>query len=338
MSYAPPSFEGTGVDPVDGSQVVDAERLVQQHYPAVDVCQPLLIGRLCSRALAAGVRRTLANAYPDDHEAVVIQSPDTPVSAPQRVALRALDQIDAYGPATSLYVPPLPPGSSFASLQEIVAHLRAPEGCPWDREQTLASLRHDLLGECVEALEAIDLDASGEDNSAHIAEELGDVMLVVTMMVQIAAEERRFRMADVMHHIVTKLIRRHPHVFGDTSVDGAAEVTANWEAIKAQERAAKGQPGAPALDGVPAHLPALEKARKVQSKAAKAGLLDRAALARSIPELTTLIGPEPDERTVGELLWTLTALAAEHGINAENALRAYAVQYRKQQEGEGQDT
>lgn len=327
-------FDSVGVDPMGGCQVVDATLLAQQHHPAVNVCWPLLIGHLHDRALAAGVKQTLTNAYPDDHEVVVIHAEGTAGPALRRVALGELDQADGFDHPTNLFVPPLESGSSFTSLQEIVAHLRAPEGCPWDREQTLATLRRDLLGECVEVMEAIDLDAGGEDNSAHIAEELGDVMLLVTMMVQIAIDEDRFHMADVMHHIVTKLIRRHPHVFGDTAVDGASDVAANWDAIKAQERAVNGQTEASPVDGVPVHLPALEKARDLQSKAAKAGLLDRAALARSMPELKALLGPELDERTVGELLWTLTALAREHGVNAENALRQHAVMYRARLEDE----
>ncbi|MEZ4557407.1 MAG: MazG family protein [Caldilineaceae bacterium] len=166
-----------------------------------------------------------------------------------------------------------------------MAHLRAPEGCPWDQEQTLASLRQDLLGEAVEVLEAIDVEETGEDNSLHIAEELGDLLLLATMLIQIATEEGRFKMADVAQHIVHKLIRRHPHVFGDAEVESLDDIFTNWDAIKAEEKAAKGQPTDDPLAGVPPHLPALEKARKLQSKAQKAGLLDRAALAADNPTL-----------------------------------------------------
>ncbi|BAM01700.1 MazG family protein [Caldilinea aerophila] len=225
-------------------------------------------------------------------------------------------------------MPPLPPHSSFTALQELVAHLRAPEGCPWDREQTLASLRSDLLDECAELLEAIDAEAFVDDNSAAICEELGDVLLSATMMTQIATEEGRFRMADVVRGVVTKLIRRHPHVFGDVTVSGVEHVLANWDTIKAQEKTEKGVPSDP-LDGVAPALPALEKARKLQSKAAKAGLLDRAALAQANPALVALLGDAPDERKVGQILWELTALANLHGVNAEDALRSFVVMMRK---------
>jgi tetrapyrrole methylase family protein/MazG family protein len=201
-------------------------------------------------------------------------------------------------------------------------------GCPWDREQTLASLRKDLLSECVEVLEAIDLDTAGLDNPIHIAEELGDVLLLVTMMVQIAVDEGRFRMSNVVDQIVTKLIRRHPHVFGDVNVSGSEDVVVNWDAIKAQEKAEKGVLLESPFAGIPAELPALEKARELQSKAAKAGLLDRAALADSLPSLTSVFGLDISEDSIGEVLWVLAALAREHGIVAENALRRYAVTYR----------
>ncbi len=211
---------------------------------------------------------------------------------------------------------------------------RAPDGCPWDREQTLTSIRHDLLGETVEVLEAIDIEEAnseeaGIDNGEHIAEELGDVLMLATMMTQIAAEDGRFQMADVITNIVEKLIRRHPHVFGDQSVNGTDEVAVNWDAIKVQEKAGKGLAPAGPLDGVPAQLPALEKARKLQGKARKAGLLDRQALATSEPGLLDWLGPQPDDQAIGAALWALVALADENGVNAEGALRAQAVKYRQ---------
>src|SRR5690606_15120090 len=132
---------------------------------------------------------------------------------------------------TSLYVPPLARGS-FTDLQEIVAHLRAPEGCPRAREQTLESLRQDLLGECAELRDAIDAAADGAADGAPVAEGLGALSLVATMLVQIAAEEGRFRLADVLQAIVTKLIRRHPHVFGAVNVDDVFQVVRDWDDIK----------------------------------------------------------------------------------------------------------
>jgi XTP/dITP diphosphohydrolase len=176
-------------------------------------------------------------------------------------------------------------------------------------------------------MEAIDLEVDGRDNSRHIAEELGDLYLVASMLTQIATEEGRFQIGDVMRGVVTKLIRRHPHVFSDVEVSGVDNVLSNWDAIKAQEKAEQGIAPHP-LDGIPAALPALEKARKLQSKASKLGWLDRTALANADPTLAAAVGPALDEERLGSLLWQLVAIAHRHDLNAENALRSYAAHYR----------
>jgi len=331
LSFVEPSFAAAGVDLMDGSQVCDAMLVARQHYPQLDVTLPLLLGQVYARWLAADVKLTLLTAYPPGHAVTLLRGVGTATATTRTLPLEDVDRHNDFDHLTSLFVPPLPPNSSFSSLQELVAHLRAPEGCPWDREQTLESLCKDLLGEAAEVLEAIDAERDGSDNSRHIAEELGDLYLVATMITQIATEEGRFQMSDVMRGVVTKLIRRHPHVFGDVNVSGVDHVLANWDAIKAQEKADLGLAPGP-LDGVPPSLPALEKARKLQSKAAKLGLLDRHALGAA-PALAALLGEHPDEQRLGALLWQLVALAHTHDLNAEDALRAYAVQFRREHEG-----
>lgn len=326
LSFIAPSFAAVGVDPMDGAQILDAMLLARQHHPLVDVNLPLLLAQVYARWLASDVKLTLLNAYPADHPVTVVQAAGSAAPTLRTVGLAELDHDDHFDHLTSVYVPPLPPHSSFTALQELVAHLRAPEGCPWDREQTLASLRADLLDECAELLEAIDADEA-QENGAAICEEIGDVLLSAAMLTQIATEEGRFQMGDVVRGVVTKLIRRHPHVFGDVTVSGVDHVLVNWDAIKAQEKAAQGVTPGP-LDGVSPGLPALEKARKLQSKAAKAGLLDRRALAHAEPALVVLLGDAPDEARIGAVLWQLVALANLHHISAEDALRAYTVQYR----------
>ena len=328
LSFVESSYGALAVDIMDGGQVLDAMILARQHYPKLDVGLPLLVGQLYARWLASDVKLVLLNAYPEDHPVTVVHAATTQKQRLQAVDLHELDHSDDFDHLTSLYVPPLDSGS-FTDLQEIVAHLRSPLGCPWDREQTLETLRHGLLDECAEVLEAIDAESDGADNSVDIAEEVGDLLLVATMMVQIASEEGRFRMADAIHGIVTKLTRRHPHVFGSIAVENVDEVLTNWEEIKAAEKVAKGQAISGPLDGVPARLPALEKARMLQAKAAKAGLLDRTALAHSQPSLREAVGRSPGEGSLGELLWALVALAHENDINAEDALRSHAVQFRQ---------
>lgn len=327
LSFVEPSFAAVGIDPMDGSQVVDAMLVARQHHPMVDVNLPLLLAQVYARWLASDVKLTLLNGYPAEHTVTIVQAAGSAQQRLTTLPLAELDHGEYFDHLTSVYVPPLPPHSSFTALQELVAHLRAPDGCPWDREQTLASLRSDLLDECAELLEAIDAEADGSDQSAAICEEIGDVLLSAVMLTQIATEEGRFQMGDAVRGVVTKLIRRHPHVFGDVSVDGVDHVLANWEVIKAQEKAEQGVERGP-LDGIAPGLPALEKARKLQSKAAKAGLLDRAALAQSDPAVTALFDGAADEARFGEVLWQVVALAHAHDVSAEDALRSYTVHYR----------
>ncbi|MCB0161331.1 MAG: hypothetical protein KDD83_24520, partial [Caldilineaceae bacterium] len=175
-SFVEPAFAAVGVDPMDGGQVVDAMLLAHMHHPKVEVGLPLLVAQVYARPLASDLKLTLMNAYPDEHPVTVIRGAGTDDLRLRTTPLHTLDRADDFDHMTSVYVPPLDDARSFTDLQEIVAHLRAPDGCPWDQEQTLASLRQDLLGEAVEVLEAIDVEETGVDNSLHIAEELGDLL------------------------------------------------------------------------------------------------------------------------------------------------------------------
>ena len=205
-----------------------------------------------------------------------------------------------------------------------MARLRGPAGCPWDREQTLASLPPCLVEECFETLEAID-----EGVPERIREELGDVLLQVVFQARICEEAGWFRFEDVAAAIAEKLTRRHPHVFGDVRVSGAREVLRNWEAIKRRERGAA--PATSAVDGVPRHLPALQEADQVQRRAARVGFdWDDLApvIAKLDEEITELraamAGGEAvqirDE--IGDVLFTVVNLARFLQVNAEHALHA----------------
>ena len=156
--------------------------------------------------------------------------------------------------------------STFSELVAIMARLRGPAGCPWDRQQTHATLKPYLLEEVYEALEAID---AADD--AELCKELGDVLLQVVFHAQIAAEEGRFDIEAVGQAIVDKLIRRHPHVFGDASADEADEVLLRWEQIKKQERQEQGDAAPSLLEGIPKHLPALMRAHRIQARVAQQG-------------------------------------------------------------------
>ena len=223
---------------------------------------------------------------------------------------------------------PRPP-SAYSELVQTMARLRSPEGCPWDREQDHQSLKPYLLEEAYEVLEAID--AGGDDLCA----ELGDLLLQIVFHAQVAAEDGRFTMDDVCRAIHDKLVRRHPHVFGDLRVGGAGQVAANWEAIKRAERERNGSP-ASALDGVPRPLPALLRAQRVQVKASRAGFdweridepLDK--VSEEFEELRgEWRGPagapgarQRVEEEFGDLLFALVNTARFLEVDAEQALRA----------------
>ena len=319
---------------VDRLQIVRASSIAAGFHARVEVGAPLIIVETAA-AEPAALCRALGNAYPPRHPVQIVPAAATSLRS---VPLDALETSADWCADPALLLPALERGDSICDLQELVAHLRSPVGCPWDREQTLQSLRHDLLSEAYEVAEAIDLERNGVDNGEHIAEELGDLLLSVILMTQIAIDEGRFMMPAVTRGIYDKLVRRHPHVFGSTAVDDVGEILTNWDAIKRQEKLDKGLPEPGALDGVPPATPALEKARALQSKARKAGLLDRSRLAERFSEALNSYHDAAGEETLGELLWTLVARAAEDGLNGEDALRAVCVRFREQKgRGKGED-
>jgi MazG family protein len=218
------------------------------------------------------------------------------------------------------------PGKGTARLVAIMARLRGPDGCPWDREQNLRTLKSHLLEETYELLEVMD----SEDLAAH-AEELGDLLLQVVFQSQLRAEQGAFTLDEVAHRLADKLVRRHPHVFGDVRADDSAAVLRNWEAIKRTEK--KSADGAPrsALDGVPAALPALSRAQRMQSKAARCGF-DwpdvsgvEAKLAEELAELEAARkagDADAVRHEVGDLLFSVVNLCRFLQLDAEDALQA----------------
>jgi MazG family protein len=219
--------------------------------------------------------------------------------------------------------PNLPP---LDQLREIIAKLRGPGGCPWDREQTHASLRGGLLEEAYEVVAAID---AGDD--VNLREELGDLLLQTVFHSQIASDEKRFNLDDVARDICAKLLRRHPHVFGSESAADSAEVLQRWDEIKRQEKAAAGKSAsASALDGVSPGMPALVHAEKIQKKAAKVGFDWDAAtqvlekVREEIAEVEQAMRTECPgelEGEIGDLLFSIVNLARKLHIDAEVALR-----------------
>jgi tetrapyrrole methylase family protein/MazG family protein len=214
------------------------------------------------------------------------------------------------------------PGSNsveeFARLVEIIARLRGPDGCPWDKKQTHTSLREYLLQESYEVLEALD-----EADHKKLCQEMGDLMLQIILHSQIASENREFTLQQVLHNINAKLVRRHPHVFGDTRAAGVEEVSHNWEAIKKGERS----PGTSMLGSVPRHMPALAYSQEIQRRVAQIGFdwknIDGVIekLAEEVKELQKAEGPDERSDEFGDLFFTLANVARRMGIDPEASLR-----------------
>jgi tetrapyrrole methylase family protein/MazG family protein len=223
---------------------------------------------------------------------------------------------------------PFTPG--IGAIFEVVARLRAPGGCPWDREQTHESLRPYLLEETYELLEAID---SGDD--ARIMEELGDLLLQVAMHAEIAAEESRFDAATVSEAVAAKMVKRHPHVFGSTSVADADEVLRNWEHQKVHEARQAGRVDESVVDRVPATLPALAWALGLQKRAARVGFdfASPAETAEAVAEEARELSAAADAREtfdeMGDLLFAMVSLARRLKVNPEDALRVAGQRFRR---------
>ena len=324
LSFVEPVLAALELDGLEGLQLADAVDLAALHHPALDPDRPALMGQLYGQRLASEVKLTLLNAYPADHPVTLVRGAGTAEQALRTIALYELDRGQPLDHLTTLYVPPLPRVGGLPAFQETVARLRAPDGCPWDREQTHQSLRATLLEETYEALAALD-----EEDAGKLCEELGDVLMQVAMHAQIATEEGTFQFSDVIGRIDAKLKRRHPHVFGDLVVQDSAEVLSNWEMIKDQERAASGSENAhrSRLESVPGILPALARAQALSDRAARTGfdwtaldgVLDK--VVEELAELRTVDDPEARAREFGDLLFSVANVARWLGIDAEAALR-----------------
>jgi tetrapyrrole methylase family protein/MazG family protein len=229
-------------------------------------------------------------------------------------------------------------GEKFSDLVELISRLRAPGGCPWDREQTHESLKPMMLEEAYEVVEAID-----EGNDEDLLGELGDLMLQVVFHSQIATEEGRFTVAEVIERISSKMVRRHPHVFGEDKAETPTEVLRNWEAIKAAELAEKGkgtEGDGSMLDSVSAKLPAVMEAFQMTTKVSRvdfdwpdvASVLEK--LDEEVEELKQAVGSESASHKevaeeVGDLFFVAVNVARLLGVDPESALKASNRKFRR---------
>jgi MazG family protein len=219
-------------------------------------------------------------------------------------------------------------GQTYPSLVALMQRLLAENGCPWDREQDMKSLRRYVLEEACEVIDAID-----EGDPKHVQEELGDLALQVVFLGELGRREGSFGPDDVVRGIVLKLVRRHPHVFGEVQVSGSEEVLQNWEAIKAEENKDRG-----VLDGVPRSLPALYRAQRMSEKVSRVGFDwpdgrgSRDKVSEELAELDEAIAGGNKVRVedeLGDMLFSLVNLARHHGVDAELALRNTADRFSR---------
>jgi tetrapyrrole methylase family protein/MazG family protein len=338
LSFIEPTLTALKLAACPHLQIADAIEIAPLHHPPLEPDRPALITQLHAQALAAQIKQTLLNAYADHFVVTLVQAAGTEAERVWSCPLAELDHQPDLDQLTTLYLPADPDTGSFSAFQETIAHLRAPDGCPWDREQTHQSLRPYLLEETYEVLEALDA-----NDTAALAEELGDLLLQVVLHTQVAIDLGEFKMGQVIDHINRKLQRRHPHVFGDVRVDGVEEVMLNWEAIKQLEKATHNgsqsddQPGPlpSILDGIPEALPALLQALAISKRAARAGfewpniegVLDK--LIEEAREIAEAADQEQLEAEIGDLLFSAVNLARWRKVDPESALRAMNARFTR---------
>lgn len=306
-------------------------------FPLVPT-QPTLLIQLYHRRVASEAKLTLLGHYPPDHPVTLVFHAGLPDQQVRTVALHELDHQSGLDHLTAAYLPPLAPHAAvrgLEGLQWVITRLLGPYGCPWDRQQTHASLRPFLLEETHEVLEALD----GDDPHA-LSEELGDLLLQIVLHSEMGRQAGTFEWGDVTTAVTEKLIRRHPHVFGDLAVSGSDEVLRNWDAIKKQEQAAQGKVRKSLLDGVPKGLAALAAAQQITQKATKVDFdwPDRSGVwAKVEEELRELREVDPDdqlsrahlEEEFGDLLFAMANLARWLDLDAETALRQANTKFRR---------
>ena len=316
-------FDTLRIAPPSKLILLEAQTLASAHVSPFPPDMPVLLTGVDSSELALQVKTVLLTTYPREHGVHVVSG-----GKMKEEKMGELSGEDVSS-ETCWYIPALGEGTSFESFAEVIAHLRAPDGCPWDREQTHETLRKHLLEESYEAIAAID---SGD--FADMREEFGDLLLQIVLQSQIAKEEGQFNVNQVVHGIHSKIVRRHPHVFGDVKLDGVDGVLANWEKLKEKERKDKKQEKG-LLDGVPAALPALSQAQEYQDRAARVGF-DWPEIEGVLDKVKEEIEEIKDAETdfelaseIGDLFFALVNVARWKKVDAESALRGTNIKFKK---------
>ncbi|KOO42337.1 nucleoside triphosphate pyrophosphohydrolase [Priestia koreensis] len=325
QSFLDPIFNSLQIDPIEGFQLLDGTALDKSE---LKLTQHMLIAQVYDQFVASDVKLTLMEHLPDEHEVYIVTAAGSTLEKITKVPLYELDHDMTLSNLTTVYVPPVTKEEilyhQFESLRSIIATLRGPNGCPWDKKQTHQSLKPYLLEESYELLEAID-----EEDDQHVVEELGDVLLQVMLHAQIGEDEGFFTIDDVIRTLSEKMIRRHPHVFGDVQAEDADEVLKNWNAIKQEEKQTK--PNS-LLDSIPKSLPGLMMAYQIQKKAGKVGFdwNDVAPMWEKVSEeieefKAESANEEPNENMLkefGDVLFAFVNIARYYQLDPEVALQS----------------
>ncbi len=321
QSFLDALFTAVRIDPIEGCQILDATRFTRSE---VQVRNHLIFVQVYDQFTASNVKLNLMEILPDDYRVTVVQAAGSREEKIVSVPLFELDRSMEVNNLTAVYVPPVKDEKllyqDFEWLRQVVATLRGPGGCPWDIQQTHHSLKKYLIEESYEVLEAID-----EQDEDHLADELGDVLLQVMLHAQIGEDEGMFSISDIIQKLSDKLIRRHPHVFGNEQVQSAEEVTGLWNRVKAEEKES-----APSqFDRLPKGLPGLLRANELQKAAAKVGFdWDEATpiwgkVQEELSEFNEAVKEKSfDDREdeLGDLLFALVNLARFYKIDPEVAI------------------
>lgn len=325
QSFIDPLLAALKIDPIEGFQFVDALSFEKDE---IQLTQHVIICQVYDQFIASNVKLTLMEQLPDDYEVYVVTAAGSRDESIRKVPLFELDRGIEVNNLTSIYVPPIQDEEfvyhDFRAFRRIIAALRGPGGCPWDQKQTHESLKKYLLEETYEVLDAID-----NQDDEHIAEELGDVLLQVVLHAQIGEDEGMFTIDDVIRGISEKMVRRHPHVFGNVTADSAEDVVSNWEQIKRLEKGDQSNSAA-ILDDVTKGLPGLMKAYQYQKKAAKVGF-DWVTVEpmwnkvfEEIGEFKEAVTNNVSEREIisefGDILFALTNIARFYKLDPEEAI------------------
>lgn len=316
------TFDTLRLTPPSKLTLLDGQIFTHLHYPPMPPDTDTLIVNIDSQELALQIKKVLSAVYPSEHQLILVQE-----GKMKEERLNGLG--NDFSSAFNLYVPSLGEGTSFESFAEIVAHLRAPDGCPWDKEQSHQTLRKHLLEESYETISAMDSNSTSE-----MREEFGDLLLQIVLNSQIGSEAGEFNATQVIKHIYDKIIRRHPHVFGDLKLDGVDDVLQNWEKLKEKERGDKKESKG-ILDGVPISLPALSQAQEYQDRAARVGfdwkeidsVLDK--VKEEIEEIKKADTDFELASEIGDLFFVLVNLARWKYVDAESALRNTNMKFKK---------